>query len=347
MQTMEKNKQPVHYCMIIGCLCVAYVMLYSWALDTGFIKRFPVLYNSDVSAFFLSIPAVYLSSITIFHEGKRPVRSYSVYFIPPAIFAIAFVIYKGLILWNIQEPLPVPQSHFSSSPITYMLILLDSLFVLAFLLNLFTALRLYKKGKINNIASFRYHLVFHGIYIFLSLFLLSAGILRNHLFLQISIFAFFLVMLSFALTHTTVYYFLPGQIPYLRQPILRPDWDSGSDELMEKMECLMNQVTPYRRTNLTLKTLANLLNVEPKRLSYHFHTHMKTNFSSYVNEWRLRSVCDDLIKKTDHSILDIALDNGFNSKSSFNTLFFKAYGMTPREFRKGKLMSVLKNTITF
>ena len=93
----------------------------------------------------------------------------------------------------------------------------------------------------------------------------------------------------------------------------------------------------YRNEELTLPQLARALGVEPRRLSYHFKTRCGTNFRGYINDLRLRAVCRDLLESPDSSILDLAYKNGFNSKSSFNMLFLKAYGLTPREFRsRGK-----------
>ena len=81
-----------------------------------------------------------------------------------------------------------------------------------------------------------------------------------------------------------------------------------------------------------------MLGEEPKRLSYHLNVSLSTSFRGYINELRLAAVCQDLLAEPRRSILDIAFANGFNSKSSFNTLFFKKYGITPREFRRENLV---------
>jgi AraC-like DNA-binding protein len=95
----------------------------------------------------------------------------------------------------------------------------------------------------------------------------------------------------------------------------------------------MNAEAPYRDPLLTVETLALMLNVEPRRLSYHLHEHLSTSFPKYISEWRLKSVCLDLKRRPEESIFNVALDNGFNSKSNFNALFVKTYGKTPSQFR--------------
>jgi AraC-like DNA-binding protein len=52
---------------------------------------------------------------------------------------------------------------------------------------------------------------------------------------------------------------------------------------------------------------------------------LSKTFRGYINEFRLTAVCRDLLLDPRHSILDIGFSNGFNSKSSFNALFFRKY----------------------
>jgi AraC-like DNA-binding protein len=63
---------------------------------------------------------------------------------------------------------------------------------------------------------------------------------------------------------------------------------------------------------------------------------MNKSFFDFVNEYRVqeakRLLCSP---QSDHlSILGIALDAGFNSKSAFYTAFGKYAGITPSEYRK-------------
>ena len=100
----------------------------------------------------------------------------------------------------------------------------------------------------------------------------------------------------------------------------------------------MKTEAPYRDETLSLRQLAGMLGVEPKRLSYHLNLHHAKSFRSYINELRLEAVCRDLMADSHRTILDTAFANGFNSKSSFNELFLKKYGKTPKEFRREDLI---------
>lgn len=59
----------------------------------------------------------------------------------------------------------------------------------------------------------------------------------------------------------------------------------------------------------------------------------KTNFCEFINQLRVDSVIKQL-PLTDRTILEVALESGFNSKSSFNAAFKRATSMTPSQFIK-------------
>lgn len=92
---------------------------------------------------------------------------------------------------------------------------------------------------------------------------------------------------------------------------------------------------PYLDSELNLIRLAEMLSVSTHHLSYVINTGFEKNFFQYVNEFRVEQA-KKLLKETNSklSILGIAYESGFNSKTSFNTTFKKLTGQTPSEFRK-------------
>ncbi len=98
---------------------------------------------------------------------------------------------------------------------------------------------------------------------------------------------------------------------------------------------LMEQERPYIDSNLTLTQLANKLSISPHNLSEVINTQLNQNFFDFINQYRIEEAKKYLIdpQKQHLKILSIAYDAGFNSKSSFNTIFKKYTNMTPSEFR--------------
>jgi AraC-like DNA-binding protein len=91
---------------------------------------------------------------------------------------------------------------------------------------------------------------------------------------------------------------------------------------------------PYLDRELTIYDLSDQLKISRHILSEVINEHMGMNFYNLVNEYRVNEVKermkgDDMKHLT---ILAIAYDSGFNSKSSFNTIFKEKTGQTPSEY---------------
>jgi AraC-like DNA-binding protein len=106
-------------------------------------------------------------------------------------------------------------------------------------------------------------------------------------------------------------------------------------EIAKNLEKVMKEEQPYLNKNLSLNLLAGKLNSRKHILSYVLNTHYNVNFYNYINNFRI-DYCKALLKnpKKQHlSIEGIALEGGFGSKSTFNTLFKKQSGMTPTQYK--------------
>lgn len=109
-----------------------------------------------------------------------------------------------------------------------------------------------------------------------------------------------------------------------------------SEAYLEQLKKHMDSEKPYLESELTLNSLSDQLDIMPRHLSQVINEKLKQNFFDFVNRYRVEEA-KKLLKDTDTSrstILDIAFDSGFNSKSSFNMIFKKYTAMTPTQFRK-------------
>ena len=92
----------------------------------------------------------------------------------------------------------------------------------------------------------------------------------------------------------------------------------------------------YLNSKLTLAQLAEQLGISSNYLSQVINEQFEKNFFDYINSLRVEEA-KRLLTDSDHkdtNILTIALDAGFNSKSSFYTAFNKHVGVTPSQYRK-------------
>ncbi len=102
---------------------------------------------------------------------------------------------------------------------------------------------------------------------------------------------------------------------------------------LEMNECLDSKKL-YKQQNLTLSDLAAHLNTNRNVISKVINQRFNMNFNDFINKKRAEAVIDQL-KKEEHkssTLLGIALDCGFNSKTTFNRAFKKHIGLTPKQY---------------
>ena len=107
-------------------------------------------------------------------------------------------------------------------------------------------------------------------------------------------------------------------------------------QLRDKLVSGMKEGLAFKDPNLSIVTLASKIGVTQHRLRSLINQNLGyKNFSEFVNTYRIeeaKSVLTD--RKKEHiPILNIALDSGFNSLSSFNRIFKNSESITPTEYR--------------
>jgi YesN/AraC family two-component response regulator len=92
----------------------------------------------------------------------------------------------------------------------------------------------------------------------------------------------------------------------------------------------------YKNAELTLDDLANSLKVLPNHLSQVINSTENKNFYDYINNLRINEFIEliALLENQKFTLLSLAFECGFNSKTSFNRNFKKATGLTPSEYIK-------------
>ena len=98
----------------------------------------------------------------------------------------------------------------------------------------------------------------------------------------------------------------------------------------------METEKPYLDGKLSLKKVATDLGISTNYLSQVINENLNKNFFDFVNEYRVEMVKEMIIDPSNknYTLLAIAYDCGFNSKSSFNSIFKKHTGLTPTEYQK-------------
>ena len=112
-----------------------------------------------------------------------------------------------------------------------------------------------------------------------------------------------------------------------------------NDKGEETFSLIKNYIVRERRyldPFFSLDKLSEELKISTSGLSKTINAYSTTNFSDFVNEYRVAEVKDLLAsdKFSSYTIAAIGLECGFNSKSTFYAAFKKSAGITPIQYKK-------------
>lgn len=103
-----------------------------------------------------------------------------------------------------------------------------------------------------------------------------------------------------------------------------------------KLEKFMEAEKPFLNADLNLSSLAESLKISPNHLSQIINERFGKTFYDFINSYRVEEVKKKLADPNfqAYTILGIAEECGFKSKSSFNTAFKRFAGMPPSVYKK-------------
>ncbi len=139
--------------------------------------------------------------------------------------------------------------------------------------------------------------------------------------------------------------FLGIQLFELEVPTRDRKEDENLEQVMQRVSKLFDDERLFKDPNLTLAGLAKNLETNTSILSRSINEKSDYNFNDFVNSYRIAAV-KEAIANGDTSYMTltgIALDAGFNSKSTFIRSFKKLEGMTPTEYLNAQNKSGVKS----
>lgn len=114
------------------------------------------------------------------------------------------------------------------------------------------------------------------------------------------------------------------------------------EEIAERLDLLMRTQQVFKNPNLSLDDLAKLLDTKTHLLSQTLKYIHDTSFYPFLTKYRVEEF-RSLLLDPEHrhlSLLGLAYEAGFNSKSSFHRAIKKHYQLTPSEFKKQVLQEI-------
>ena len=157
----------------------------------------------------------------------------------------------------------------------------------------------------------------------------------NYTSLWISIPVFIYVIGYFNLKQPEVFKMPSIPIIKIEKPRLKPE---EIKQLQKRLHYFMFEEELFKIPELSLKILAEKLNTSSNNLSWLLNQVYQQSFYDYINMLRIKEVLKSIdsgfhIKQT---LISLAYDAGFNSKSTFNKAFKNVTSQTPSVYIKNK-----------
>lgn len=123
------------------------------------------------------------------------------------------------------------------------------------------------------------------------------------------------------------------ETPARKKPLLDK---KTATEFSDKILAFVPAEKPYLNPSVSLRDLANQVGIHPNQLSWLLNEYIGKKFNEFINYYRLEHF-KELAKDPENaniSIIGLAYESGFNSKTVFNTFFKKEMGITPLAYLK-------------
>lgn len=327
-------------------LLIAVLMLFgriaAYRIPEEWVWRFGVLIDSTI---FLFGPLIYMYvRRLVFHE-KPALRLNLIHYVPA-------VLHLGYYFWTLSIPLAGFNKLYFSGDLNLMFFIVEAAGLVSFIFYWTKTFLLMTKYEKEEEKQLSYH---QSVYRFLQFLLATLGLFII-LWLISFLSANFLCSPFQYINYVTMWISTPlfiYAIGYfsLRQPaIFRVSFQakskSGNDrlkpeeiqKLQKRLRYFMEEEKIYLQPDLALKILAEKLNTTSNDLSWLLNQVYQDSFYDYINQYRIEAFLNkvDNNEHANHTLLAIAMDVGFNSKSTFNRVFKSQMGTTPKEYLKAK-----------
>ncbi|AYL97992.1 ABC transporter permease [Mucilaginibacter celer] len=147
---------------------------------------------------------------------------------------------------------------------------------------------------------------------------------------------FYLLLAVLALyTAGTAFLRVGAGEPLATPPVYKPAPPAQSKQKGTWLKQALKANRYYQDPELSLRSLAEKLDLHPNELSRIINTVLKKSFNDLINEYRVAEVARNMQDPAyDHlTLLGIAFESGFNSKTTFNRTFKQLTGKSPAEYK--------------
>jgi len=298
-------------------------------------------------------PIIYIYIKSLFENTQSLFKKNWFHFIPAIVFAglvtapILYSMSQNELVFGYLEYLNDEKNWIFQGLIAYLLI-----YVIVSL-RLFTVYRKAMKGQFSTFSESDFGWIARMLWgvLLISILDLSLGIygmfyeaeLLNDMVTLVSVIILIFFLGYYGVNQSKI--LLPDFLIPIKKNLVAQTQTTASPTLLSESEfnilnqCLTDVIEekkPHLDEDLTLNKLATYVGTTDKKLSILLNQHLHTSFYDFVNKHRIELVKDKIESHQfeNLTLLGIAFESGFKSKTSFNRIFKKETGVSPSEFKK-------------
>ncbi len=110
--------------------------------------------------------------------------------------------------------------------------------------------------------------------------------------------------------------------------------DDEASNLIEQLDAIMTKQELYKNSNLKSSDVAKKLQLSTHQFSQLLNDNLGKSFPNFINEYRIKEAKKIVLSNEQLTLEAIGYECGFNSKSTFYTVFKKIVGTTPAKFKE-------------
>lgn len=334
----RRNPKPKRalFFFLLFLFSLAFNNLFFACMDLDLFRYYRALHSFPYPAKWIFGPAAFYYLLFQFRMNAQVDRRQIVFaFVPAGIFAL--ILCYGFIISTLEDSYRV-----IGQMVQHHLFRIAEILSLTYIIGfMYLGVKLVEEARKKYQDQSRYSANIEWLrrfsYAFLGLNIFNLSIVVIDLYLhnfQETLAWYYFVDISY-----TLFIYWIGFSGFSRPRLLFAAFNIEAPELLREhcqaIELMMNKQKLYQQSDLNLNKLAEALNLNPRLLSKIINEQYQQNFSDFVNQYRIEEVKHKLIAPefSHYTILAIALEAGFNSKSTFNAAFKKNTGMTPSAYR--------------
>ena len=353
--TVKKSNKKANFFLALFLVAVSVTIFgFGILMRTNLFHYTPHLTNISMPCMLLLCPLLIFYVKALIYSDYKFEKKELLHFIPfilMLIYLVPFYIQSGEYKINFVKSWLEDSVDFKNLLFQYTAFSFIGIQIFSYLIYMWISLSCYEKEIKNSFSSIEKNNL-HWLKHFIIIFFIAIFIMLVIFIMQMFIINFKDVYEFIPLTASVLIAFLVYRVLVQPEVITGIEYKSSIQsknkpyiyDNKEKYKILiiesMTKKKLYREPDLTLIDLAARLDMSRNLLSSVINDCIKMNFYDFVNGYRVEEVKNFLENKAEKNfnIINIAMDAGFNSKTTFNAIFKKHTGMTPTQYWKNHKM---------